>query len=280
MKQILILIAAICITLGNVYAEKKVSEKETPKVMVFNKWGKMVYKSKRHISMDKLRKKFKGEEKFFYVINGKYGKSKTGFLNKLDTQEVKGIKVISSEENTRIQKAHIVKIKGKNTDNGVSLFVNGENINLKNNRIDTLFEDAKINVMSLSSNNKEKSMIMIETNGSEGGNSAKIKLSKTGKEPVIYIDGKKSKKHSLSSIEPSSIDSVRIEKSDKNGVIYITTKKDIKPVIYVNGKKFEGELSDIPSEDIEEISVIKTSKPQNNDTPWHKNGVVMIKLKK
>lgn len=279
MKQILILIAAICITLGNVYAEKKVSEKETPKVMVFNKWGKMIYKSEKDISMNKLRKKFKGEEKFFYVINGKYGKSETGFLNKLDTQEVKGVKVITIEGNTGILESHIIKIKGKNTDNAVSLFVNGKNINLKNDKIDTLFEDAKVNVMSLNSNNKEKSMIMIETNGAEA-NSTKIKLSKTGKQPVIYIDGKKSKKYSLSSIESSLIDSVRIEKNDENGVIYITTKKDTKPVIYVNGKKFEGELSDIPSEDIEEISVIKTSKPQNNDTPWHKNGVVMIKLKK
>jgi bla regulator protein BlaR1 len=124
--------------------------------------------------------------------------------------------------------------------------------------------------------------------------------SATGKtnQPLIIVNGKESGQ-SLNNIDPATIESVYVLKNEsatkkygekgKNGVIEITTKKSAKksadkvarnPVVIVDGKEFDGEINDIPVDEIASVSVLKNE----NASPFNfseraKDGTIVINTK-
>ena len=124
--------------------------------------------------------------------------------------------------------------------------------------------------------------------------------SATGKtdQPLILVNGKESGQ-TLNNIDPATIESVIVLKGEKankkygekgkNGVIEITTKKSAKksadkvarnPIVIVDGKEFDGEINDIPVDEIASVSVLKNE----NASPYNyseraKDGTIVINTK-
>jgi TonB-dependent SusC/RagA subfamily outer membrane receptor len=124
--------------------------------------------------------------------------------------------------------------------------------------------------------------------------------SATGKtnQPLILVNGKESEQ-TLNNIDPATIESVTVLKDEtatkkygekgKNGVVLITTKKSAEkaavkvarnPIVIVDGKEFDGEINDIPVDEIASVSVLKNE----NASPYNygeraKDGTIVINTK-
>jgi len=124
--------------------------------------------------------------------------------------------------------------------------------------------------------------------------------SSTGKtiQPLILVNGKESWQK-VNDIDPETIESVNVLKNEsatkkygekgKNGVIEITTKKSAKKsadkvarnsIVIVDGKEFDGEINDIPVDEIASVSVLKNE----NASPFNyseraKDGTIVINTK-
>ncbi|QGY45003.1 TonB family protein [Maribellus comscasis] len=128
-------------------------------------------------------------------------------------------------------------------------------------------------------------------------NSAGIKIKGEGfdGEPAYLVDGEK--KDNIDYLNPEDIKSISVLKGKtaaalygdpnnvKNGVILIETKSN-KPfdstdkTIVVDGKKFDGDINDIPVDDIANISILKgETASQEIYAENAKNGVVIVNTK-
>jgi TonB-dependent SusC/RagA subfamily outer membrane receptor len=122
--------------------------------------------------------------------------------------------------------------------------------------------------------------------------------SATGKtnQPLILVNGKESEQ-TLNNIDPATIESVNVLKDEtatqkygekgKNGVVLITTKKSAEkaavkvarnPVVIVDGKEFDGEIKDIPVDEIASMSVLKNENAFNYGERA-KDGTIVINTK-
>jgi TonB-dependent SusC/RagA subfamily outer membrane receptor len=115
--------------------------------------------------------------------------------------------------------------------------------------------------------------------------------------PLYVIDGVEIK--SVENLKPEEIESISVLKGKsattlygekgKNGVILITTKKSAEkaavkvarnPIVIVDGKEFDGEIKDIPVDEIASVSVLKNE----NASPFNyseraKDGTIVINTK-
>ena len=111
---------------------------------------------------------------------------------------------------------------------------------------------------------------------------------------LIIIDGVEWDGN-LNGLNPKTIESITVLKDKlsieqyglkgRNGVIIITTKlhqagKMDAPLIFVNGEEWEGNISSIPPESIESITVLKNQSAIEQYGEKGKNGVVVITIKK
>ncbi len=125
------------------------------------------------------------------------------------------------------------------------------------------------------------------------GNSIIIKGSAGEKKPMYIVDGKE--EDDIAYLNPESIESISVLKDEtattlygenaKNGVVMINTKaaKSLSSgdkTVVVDGNKFDGNINDIPVEDVQSISVLKgeTASPLIYGENA-KNGVVIINTK-
>ncbi|WP_346855682.1 carboxypeptidase-like regulatory domain-containing protein [uncultured Draconibacterium sp.] len=110
--------------------------------------------------------------------------------------------------------------------------------------------------------------------------------------PLYVVDGKISK--SIEYLAPDAIESISVLKDEsasslygekgKNGVIIITTKEAAKEkmrnaIVILDGKKYEGDVSDIDPENIEKMEVLKNESATKLYGPEAKDGAIIITSK-
>ncbi|WP_346858989.1 carboxypeptidase-like regulatory domain-containing protein [uncultured Draconibacterium sp.] len=110
--------------------------------------------------------------------------------------------------------------------------------------------------------------------------------------PLYVVDGKISK--SIEYLAPDAIESISVLKDEsatslygekgKNGVIVITTKEAAKEkmrnaIVILDGKKYEGDVSDIDPETIEKMEVLKNESATKLYGPEAKDGAIIITSK-
>lgn len=120
------------------------------------------------------------------------------------------------------------------------------------------------------------------------------KLKKGKKKPLIIIDGIIFKGE-MSEIKSDKIESVTVlkdasatklyDEKGKNGVILITTKESAekklaKALVIVNGKVYDGDISDISYGDIEKVDVLKNESATKLYGKKAKDGAIIITTKK
>jgi len=120
-----------------------------------------------------------------------------------------------------------------------------------------------------------------------------IKATGDGKnQPLYIVDG--IEKESIEYLQPDAIESISVLKDEsatslygekgENGVIIITTKeaanKKLKnAIVVVDGKKYEGDISDIDPENIEKMEVLKNESATKLYGPEAKDGAIIITSK-
>ena len=115
-------------------------------------------------------------------------------------------------------------------------------------------------------------------------------------EPLYIVNGIET--NSLENIDPNDIENISVLKDKsatelygekgKNGVILVTTKKPVKfnpgvpgnPIVIVDGQEFDGDINDIPVNDISSVSVLKNSDATDLYGGKGRNGVISIITKK
>ncbi|OFX90336.1 MAG: hypothetical protein A2W99_08230 [Bacteroidetes bacterium GWF2_33_16] len=144
-------------------------------------------------------------------------------------------------------------------------------------------------------------VVSVESKTDEKKDELIIKV-KDGKQPDIYIDGKKYDSEIFELLDQNKIESVSVIKGEQalkeynapNGVILVKTKKEEENTIVINAKGntgkgdpkiiIDGEVSDqkklekISPDDIHSISVVKDEKARKEyNAP---NGVILVTTKK
>ena len=123
------------------------------------------------------------------------------------------------------------------------------------------------------------------------GSAEDLKISATGKNaPLFIVDGKEYK--NINALNASDIESISVLKDAttraiygekaKNGVVLISTKSALalkKSLVYVDDKKFEGDLSEIDSEKIRSMDVLKGEAATNLFGEKGKDGAILITTK-
>ncbi|RIJ49519.1 hypothetical protein D1614_08250 [Maribellus luteus] len=123
------------------------------------------------------------------------------------------------------------------------------------------------------------------------GSTEDLKISATGKNaPLFIVDGKEYK--DINALNASDIESISVLKDAttraiygekaKNGVVLISTKSALalkKSLVYVDDKKFEGDLSEIDSEKIKSMDVLKGEAATNLFGEKGKDGAILITTK-
>ncbi|MFV0267038.1 MAG: TonB-dependent receptor plug domain-containing protein, partial [Draconibacterium sp.] len=123
------------------------------------------------------------------------------------------------------------------------------------------------------------------------GSAEDLKITATGKNaPLFIVDGKEYK--DINALNASDIESVSVLKDAttkaiygekaKNGVVLISTKSALalkNSLVYVDDKKFEGDLSEIDSEKIKLMDVLKGEAATNLFGEKGKDGATLITTK-
>ncbi|WP_297089057.1 carboxypeptidase-like regulatory domain-containing protein [uncultured Draconibacterium sp.] len=113
-----------------------------------------------------------------------------------------------------------------------------------------------------------------------------------GEAPLYILDGKEiGKVEEISAEELESISVLKDENATalygekgKNGVVIFTTKERVKnemhnALVIKDGKKYDGEVSDIDAESIESINILKGESAIEKYGPAAKDGAIVIKSK-
>lgn len=135
---------------------------------------------------------------------------------------------------------HNIKIKDEDGENEEIIEVRP--VNSKKTYRVILDEDVDTEVMAGDGDKSQSTVIITDSDGdgesykiSGMASSSKVKIKSDGKDPLIYIDGKKANKKAMEKLDPDDIEKIEILKGDKaeeaygkkarNGVVEITTKK-------------------------------------------------------
>jgi TonB-dependent SusC/RagA subfamily outer membrane receptor len=281
------------------------------------------------------------EKKALYIVDGvKYD----GDINEIDSKNIQSVNIIKDNAITakygEEAKNGVIEIITKKNTSGNSVYINSKNTKHENpqplyvvdgeiyrgdikdkdipadnvesinvlkdkSAIDKYGDDGKNGVIEITTKKGETKNSLTINNGTVYDNNGskyfadkmtitntsgtikdiKILDSNDNKTPLYVVDGKPYD-GDIKDIPTDNVESVNVLKGDaatavygteggKNGVIEIKTKEKFggkHPTIYLNGEKYDGELNDIPSDNIKSINVFK-------DKESGKEGVIKIETK-